>query len=155
MGKHDNLSKALAIAGTILLAFPILAPLLMGLGSISGRGGFRIDYLMPFEIYPVALIGAALLLWASLRAHARRGMVGICIAVMLGGVLLGGVAAQLTGIANSVEQLEAWRYAVVIAFGAVSLAGQVALVVTGSLIMRELFAHGTGATPPIAPAAGA
>jgi hypothetical protein len=97
-----------------------------------------IDYLMPFEVYPVAVVGFILVLLASLRARLRRGAVGISIGVMLGGVVLGAVAAQLTGIANSVETLEAWRYAVVIGFGAISLIGQLTLAVIGILLVRDL-----------------
>ena len=152
MGKHDVVAKILALVGSVLVATPILAPLLVSISSIGSPGGYGVDYLMPFEIYPVALVGAGLVLWAALRAHVRRALVGACIGVMLGGVLLGAAAAKLTGIADSAEQLEAWRYAIVIALGAASLIGQAALVVAGSLVARDLFAHHGDAAPPMTPA---
>ena len=36
-------------------------------------GMFRMDYLMPAELFLVALIGGALLIWAAPRARKRRG----------------------------------------------------------------------------------
>ena len=138
MAKHSVLARVLAVIGVVLLLAPILLPVAFSLRSVGRPGGYMIDYLMPFEVYPVAVVGLILVLAASLVAQLRRGAVGICIGTMLGGVVLGGVAAQLTGIANSVETLEAWRYAVVIAFGAVSLIGQVALAVVGVRLVRDL-----------------
>ena len=35
---------------------------------------FRFDYLMPVELFPAALIGGGLLVWVSLRARSRRGL---------------------------------------------------------------------------------
>lgn len=138
MAKRDGLARALAIIGVVLLLVPILLPVVFSLRFIGRPGGYMIDYLMPFEVYPVAVVGFILVLLASLRARLRRGAVGISIGVMLGGVVLGAVAAQLTGIANSVETLEAWRYAVVIGFGAISLIGQLTLAVIGILLVRDL-----------------
>lgn len=139
MGKRDVLAKALAIIGVVLVALPILAPLVFGLMAVARPGGFRFDYLMPFEIYPLTLVGLVLVLIASLRSRLRRRAVGISIGMMLGGVVLGAVAATVTGIANSVETLETWRYAVVIAFGAASIVGQVALIAVGVMLIRDLF----------------
>lgn len=138
MAKRSVLARVLAIIGVVLLLAPILLPVAFSLRSFGRPGGYMIDYLMPFEVYPVAIVGFILVLVASLLTRLRRGTVGICIGMMLGGVLLGGVAAQLTGIANSVETLEAWRYAVVIGFGVVSLIGQIALAVVGALLVRDL-----------------
>lgn len=155
MRKHDVFTKSLAIVGTVLVILPILAPVVLGLTSMGAGGGFMVDYLMPFEIYPVALVGVGLLVWASFRAHARRAAVGIAIAGMIGGVLLAGVAAELTGIANSVEQLEQWRYVLVSVIAAVSLASQVGLAVIGTLLTRDLFAASHESTPPMTPVPGA
>lgn len=154
MGKHDAFTKTLAIVGTTLVALPLVAPLLLGLGSIGSPRGFGIDYLMPFEAYPVTIIGIVLVLGAAFRARDRRGPAGICIAIMLGGILLGGAAAKLTGIADSVETLETWRYVVTAAFGVLSLLGQAGLVVIGSMIVRDLFAR-REETPPVGAAPSA
>ncbi len=148
MGKRDALAKTLAIIGVVLVALPILAPLVFGLLSVARTGGFRFDYLMPFEVYPLTLVGLVLILVAALRSRLRRRPVGISIGMMLGGVLLGAVAAQLTGIANSEETLETWRYAVTIGFGAISIIGQVMLIVVGVMLIRDLFAVEADAPAP-------
>ncbi len=148
MTKHDTLARVLAITGTVLVALPLVLPFVFSLRSIGGPGGYRLDYLMPFEAYPVTLVGVALLAWAAFRAHERRGAVGWLVVVMIGGIVLAGVSAQLTGIAQSTEQLEAWRYAVTAALAATSLAAQVALIVVGWLLIRDLFGGGHEAMQP-------
>jgi hypothetical protein len=155
MGKHDALTKTLAVVGTTLLVLPLVAPLVLGLGLLGGPMGYRVDYLMPFEVYPIALVGMALVLWASIRAHARTKAVGAAIAVMLGGFALAAVAAQVTGIANSEEELEAWRYAVTIGFAAMSLLGQAALAAIGALIARDSIRASHVEAPPVQHASGA
>lgn len=147
MGKHDALTKTMALVGTVLVALPLVAPFLLGIGSIGSPRGFGIDYLLPFEVYFVTLVGMALVLGAALRARDRRAAVGTCIAVMLGGVLLGAASATLTGIADSEETLETWRYVVTAGFGVLSLIGQAALVVVGSLLVRDTFARHEDAPP--------
>jgi hypothetical protein len=61
---------------------------------------------------------------------------------------LAGVAAQVTGIANSVEQLEAWRYALTMGLGVVSLLGQMGLAVAGVLVATAPAEPGPRAVPP-------
>jgi hypothetical protein len=140
MKKQNPLARVLAIIGTVLVALPLVFPLATSLPSIGSPGGYRVDYLMPFELYPITLIGTALILWASLRAHMRRAAVARAIGAMLGFFILCAIAAQVTGIANSVEQLEKWRYMLTAGLGVASLLGQVALIVVGVLLVRDLFA---------------
>lgn len=139
MGKHDAFAKTLAIAGTVLVVAPLLAPLAFSLASIGRPGGYRIDYLMPFEVYPVTLVGVALLVWASFRARARKRAVGIAVGGMIGGLALCAVAAQATGIAQSEEQLESWKYVLTAGLAGLSLVAQIALAVIGCMLVRDLF----------------
>ena len=76
MAKKDSLTKALAVVGTVLVWIPILAPALFSAAFLIRTRMFRFDYLMPAEIFPVALVGGGLLLWAALRARSRRGLIG-------------------------------------------------------------------------------
>jgi hypothetical protein len=143
MGKHNTFAKVLAIIGTIMVAIPMIVPLAFSLRTIGSPGGYRLDYLMPFEIYPVTLIGVAEILWASLRAHMRTQAIVIAIGCMLGFLVLCAILAQVTGIANSVEQLEPWRYALTAGMGGASLLAQIGLVVLGCLLVRDLYrTHG-------------
>lgn len=152
MKEHDVLARTLALIGTVLLALPLIAPFALGLLVMGRPGGFRFDFLMPFEVYPVTIVGAALVVWASLRSHMRRGAVAAAIAAMLGGVVLAGVSAQATGIAQSAEQLEAWKYVLTSALAAVSILGQVALIVESWLLSRDLSHISRRTTPPLTPA---
>lgn len=155
MGKHDALAKTLAIIGTVLVVLPLLAPLALSLQSIGRPGGYQLDYLMPFEVYPVTLVGVALLVWASFRAHARKGAMGVAIGSMIGGLVLGAVAAQVTGIAQSAERLEAWKYVLTAGLFGVSGLAQIALVGVGCMLVRDLVAAPGDTAPPVARATGA
>jgi hypothetical protein len=100
MEKKGILTKTLAISGTALVWIPILAPALFSAAFLIQARLFRFDYLMPAEIFPVALAGGCLLLWAALRARSRRGLIG----GSLGGaaiLLVGSQAlAVVTGLAS-------------------------------------------------------
>ena len=100
MEKKDGLTKILAILGTVLMWFPVLAPIILGVGSLFLAGMFRFDYLMPAELFPSALLGGAMLLWAALRAHSHQKLIGwgLALAVIM---LFGGQAvAVVTGLAS-------------------------------------------------------
>ena len=95
MEKKGSLTKTLAVVGTVLVWIPVLAPILFAAASLIQAGMFRFDYLMPAELFPVALVGGGLLLWAALRARARRGLIG--------GSLAGAVILPVAGQALAVS----------------------------------------------------
>ena len=132
-------SKALALSGTVLLWFPILFTLLTSaIGSIRSRA-FHLDYLMPAELFPVALIGALLLVWAIFRAKSRRKSVVASAAVMavcFGGVLLIPVA---TGLASGATPPEGWPWALTILSLAMYIAAMISTGVLGALLIKDLF----------------
>jgi hypothetical protein len=94
------LTKILAIAGTGLVWFPILAPVLLSLVVFAHDRRFRFDFLVPAELFPLTLIGGGLLLWAALRTHSRRGLIGGSLAVAAGMLIGGQVLAVVTGLAS-------------------------------------------------------
>ena len=69
MENKGVLTKILAIAGTVLVWLPILAPILFTTIRFIQRHMFRFDYLMSAELFPAVLVGGGILLWAALRAH--------------------------------------------------------------------------------------
>ena len=133
------LTKILAIVGTLLVWFPILATLLAAVaGSIADRV-LRFDYLMPAELFPAALVGAGLLIWAALRARSRRGLIigglGAAVAALVGGQAL----AVATWLASGDTQPVGLPWALVLAaIGAYSLA-LVAIGIGGVLLVRDVF----------------
>ena len=139
MEKKNILTKVLAIVGTALVWFPLLAPAVISvLGFLAGRIA-RFDYLMPAELFPVALAGGGLLMGAALRARSRRGLIGWGLVAAVGFLVGGQALAVATGLASGDTEPAGWLMALVLAsIGVYSLA----LVVIGAggvLLVRDLF----------------
>ncbi len=82
MKKTNTLTKVLAVTGTVLVWLPIVAPLVFAVVALATRGRFLLDYLMPAELFPVAFVGGALLVWAAWRARLRRRLIGWAFVLM-------------------------------------------------------------------------
>ena len=139
MKDRNALTKVLAILGTILVWFPIAAPILFSLIALAIRGRFLLDYLMPMELFLFAIVGSGLLLWATLRAHSRVKFVawgiGIAIAMFLGVSWF----AEVTGMASGATEPTIWMWSIVIVALVVFVLG-IAFVGTGGvLLLRDLF----------------
>src|SRR5512143_47947 len=93
------LTKILAIVGTVLAWFPTVAPLLASAALFVRARLFRLDYLMPAELFPFALAGGALLLWAAFRAHSRRRLIGWSLGAAVVLLFAGQALAVVTGLA--------------------------------------------------------
>jgi len=139
MEKMGVLTKILAIAGTVLVWFPILAPVLLSLALLVKERVFRFDYLMPAELFLFALAGGGLLIWAALRARLRWRLIGWGLAIALG-LLMGGQAlAVLTGLASGeTEPVGLWFALVLASIVGFSLA-LVGIGIGGLLLLRDLF----------------
>jgi len=139
MNRKGVLTKILAIAGTALVWFPILAPVLLSAAVIIQERLFRFDYLMPAELFPVALVGGGLLIWAALRARSRRGLIGwglgIAVSLLVGGQAL----AVVTGLASGETEPGGWWWALVLALIVVYSLALVVIGVGGVLLLRDLF----------------
>jgi hypothetical protein len=108
MNRQTEITKVLAISGFVLVWFTILAPLVLGIISLVSGSGFRFDYLMPAELFVVALVGGLLLLWAALRVHLETRWIhwafGIAFFTLLAGITL----AKVTGLAAGKSGSEGW-----------------------------------------------
>lgn len=144
--KKETLSKVLAIIGSILVWFPVLAPFATSAIVSSRSGMFRFDYLMPAELFPSAIAGGGLLLWAALRAHLHEKIIGWSLgsaAVLLVG---GQAVAAATGLASGAIEPTGWEWAIVLAsitFYALALA---VMGIGGLMLIRDLFKHRTTRT---------
>jgi hypothetical protein len=139
MAKKDAFTKILAIAGTALVWLPILAPILFTAVFLLARHFFRFDYLMPAELFPVALTGGGLLFWAAIRARSRWGPVGWGLGVA-GLCLIGGQAlAVVTGLASGETEPGGWESALVLASLFIYTLALVAIGVGGVLLLRDVF----------------
>jgi hypothetical protein len=144
MIKRNAATKILAILGTALVWFPILATVFFTIaGSLAGRV-LRFDYLMPAELFPAAVLGGALLIWAAIRARAQRGLIagGLVAAFVL---LFGGQGvAVATGLASGRTQPDGWQWAVVLGSIAAYSLAIIVVGVGGARLLRDLFRLRTG-----------
>jgi hypothetical protein len=139
MEKKGAFTKTLVIAGTVLVWLPILAPLLFTVGPLIRARIFRLDYLMPAELFPLALLGGGLLLWAALRARARRALIGGSLASSVVLPVAGQALAAVTGLASGRTEPTGWPWAFVLASLALYVLALVALGVGGVLLACDLF----------------
>ena len=139
MGNKSIFTRILAILGTILVWFPIQAPLLMAAVRGIQTGNFQIDYLAPAELFPVALAGGILLIWAARRARAQRKIIGWSLGIAVGALLVGALLTTVTGLASGETALEGLWWAFLIIPLVVYSLGLVVTGVGGVLLLIELF----------------
>jgi hypothetical protein len=144
MTKKNILPIILAAAGTILVWLPLLAPLLFSLVLLTRAHVFRLDYLMPAELFPLVLAGALALIAAALLARSRLKLIGLAFAFAVALPIGGQLIAEVTGLASGETEPGGWQWALVLA----SLAGYVlavaAMGVGGVLLLRDLFRQPQG-----------
>lgn len=158
MTRNGPLVKALAICGTLLAAFPILAMLATGVVGSIARGRLLVDYLIPAELLPVVLAGGALLVAAAWIAHRRRATITGTLGGGLAVLAVGLVLAQVSGLADGTMAAEGPVFVTVLATVLLYAASVAALAVEGALLVRDLFKHpdehaGAEHAPPAVPAA--
>ena len=139
MVKPDRFTKVLAILGTGLAWLPLVAPLVFGVLHFTRSGRFMVDYLMPAELFLVALAGGGLLLWSALRARSYRGLIagGLAAAAALLGSSL--AFAQVTGLASGETEPGGWAMVLVLVGLVVYTLALAAVGVGGGLLVRALF----------------
>ncbi len=153
MAKSGWLTRFLALVGTVLVWLPIVMTFALSAGGSLRAGDLHFDYLMPAELFPAALAGGGLLLWASLRAHAHRRLIGGCLGLMVVFLVGGQALAVATGLASGEIGPTGWQWLLV----AGSLAGYVAAVIVlgvgGVLLVLEVFRRrvGHGGSEPASP----
>lgn len=139
MENKGGLTKALAITGTVLVWLPILLTILTSIiGTIYSRT-LRFDFLMPAELFPVALAGALLLLWAARRVRSHGKLIGwgLGAAVLF---LVGGQAlAVVTGLASGAIEPAGWPLAVCLTSIALYSLAVIEIGIAGVLLVKKLY----------------
>ncbi len=139
MENKGVLTKILAVAGTVLVWLPILAPILFTTIRFIQSQIFQFDYLMPAELGLFAFGGGIILLVAAVRARTYWKFIawglGIALALVVGGQAI----AVVTGLADGSTEPTGWQWMLVLG----SLAGYalaiVAMGVGGVLLLRDVF----------------
>lgn len=139
MERKDVLTKILAIVGTVLVWFPILAPILLSVVGLITSRVFHLDYLMPAELFPAAWVGGGVLLWAAIRARSRRALIGWGLGIAVVSLVGGQALAVVTGLASGRTEPTGWRWALVVASLGVYSVALVTIGVGGVLLIRDLF----------------
>ena len=141
MEKQNKLTKILAIIGCIFLWLPLAAPVIFALSYFRGSGKFMLDFLMPFEIFPLVLLGSGLLIWAAIRSKLRIKHIGWAFGAAVILMVLGLMLAQVSGLASGrIEPDGTWDTIV----AGLLIASDIALVVTavgGTMLVRDLLKH--------------
>lgn len=139
MKNNSLLSRILAILGTMLVLFPLLAPVVLSVARLIEARRFMFDYLMPAEFFPLVLIGGFLLLLAAIRLRKYRGVIGWGLGAAVG-LLAGSQAlAVATGLASGRTTPGGWQWALVLAGLAGYTLAVIVLGVGGLLLLRDLF----------------
>ena len=146
MDRKNTLTRILAILGITLVALTILAPLVFALAALFRRGRFLFDYLMPAELFPVALGGGLPLLWAAMRTKSRRGMISWGLVAAAGFLIASQLVAVVTGLASGVNETAGWRFVLVISLLVAYILAVITLGVGGGLLLKDLFSPSH--TPP-------
>jgi hypothetical protein len=146
MEKKDIFTKGLAITGTALVWFPLLAPMIASVILFIAERDLRFDYLMPAEFFPVAAIGGGLLLWAAVGAHTRRGIIGGSLVIAASALAGGQALAVATGLASGACAPTGWPWALVIASLVIYTLALAIMGVSGALLAHDLRTHAPAPT---------
>jgi len=138
MQERGAFTRFMAIAGTVLVWCPLVAPILLTVVVLITRRVFLFDYLMPAELFPAALAGGLLLIWAALRARVRWALIGSGLVIATVVIVGGQALAEVTGVASGeTEMVRAWWAVAFALVGLVWLA--LAAVGVGALrLLRDL-----------------
>jgi hypothetical protein len=139
MEKKNVLTKILAIAGTVFVWFPLLAPIFFAVVSLVTDGMFRFDFLMPAELFPVIVAGWILLIWAAVRTRSHLKLIAWGAGATVGVALIGAVLAQVTGLASGANEPTG---GLGVLFGSIFVLFWLAIIasgVGGILLLLDLF----------------
>jgi hypothetical protein len=139
MDKKWSVTKTLAAIGTVLVWFPIVAPILLSLVRLISGSPFNFDFLMPAELFMVVILGGVLLIWAAVRVHLHLKLVawslGVAIAMLVGGQAL----AAATGLASGAAEPVGFGWAVVVASILIYTLAVLVLGLGGVMLIRDLW----------------
>lgn len=138
-GNKGILSKVLALLGTIMVWFPILFTVVTSVTRTIVTRILRFDYLMPAELFPIALVGALLLLWAALRARSQQKLIGWGLSAAVVFLIGGQALAIATGLASGAVEPTGWAWAVTIASIAFYSLALIEIGIAGVLLVRKLY----------------
>jgi len=139
MEKKGILTKILAVVGTALAWFPVLAPVLLTMVVSIKESTFLFDYLMPAELFPAALTGGGLLVWAALRVRSRRRLIGLGLGSAFGLWVGFQALAVATGLASGATEPAGFWWVLVLVLVGFYVLALIATGAGGALLLADLF----------------
>jgi hypothetical protein len=103
--------KILAIVGTVLVWITLLAPVLLSLVVLLTRNMVLFDYLMPAELFPLALIGGGFLYLVAYRIHYFKRMISWSLSIAIVSLVSGQIFAVISGVASG--SIDTWQLFVI------------------------------------------
>jgi hypothetical protein len=137
--KQSLFIKILGVVGTIIVWIPILMPMLFSFVSIVTEQWFRFDYLMPAELFPIALLGGGLLVWTTLRTHLYRKLIVLNFTIAVGSLIVGQILTVITGLASGEIGPSGWQWTLVLLSIIIYVLALIGIGVGGVLLSRKLF----------------
>ena len=125
--------------GTVVIWIPILAPLFLGIIYFFQSFIFLFDYLMPAELFPIAIVGAVMLLWAAFRARTKRTWIAVGTAFAALSLASSQMLAVATGMASGAAPATGIWFILCVLLLVVYTIALVALGLGGILLVRELY----------------
>lgn len=139
MEKKGVFTKILAVIGTVLVWFPIAAPMIFSLILLISRQVFRFDYLMPAELFPAVFVGGGLLIWAALRARSRVKLICWSLGIAAGLLVGSQGLAVVTGLASGKIEPTGWWWILVLTMLVIYILALICIGIGGILLLRDLF----------------
>ncbi len=130
--------RPIAIAGDVLVWLPLAAPCAFwAIGFVSGRVPV-FDYLMPAELFPVAFLGAGLLLLAAFMSRVYRAAIAWSIGAAITGLVGSQALALVTGLATGERAATGWPWWTVLALLGLYGLALIVLGVCGAALANRL-----------------
>ncbi len=139
MPKRDTPTKILAFFGAILAWLPLLAPFFFGGMLLLRARVLRFDYLLPAELFPLALLGGGLLIWAALRARLYRRLICWSVGASVFFLLASQALAVITGLASGASEPTGAAWVLVVACLVLYILALLVTAVGGIFLLRHLF----------------
>jgi hypothetical protein len=134
-----NTIKACSIVGAIMVWIPILAPIIFSILFLLRTSMFRFDYLMPAELFPIALLGGGILLGVSIWKKTRIKSIAYCYIASILSLFLGQIFAVITGLAAGAIAPNNWQMVLVITSITCYVLLQILLGIEGILLTRDYY----------------
>jgi hypothetical protein len=106
---------------------------------LIAEGQFRFDFLMPAELFWMALVGGGLLFWAARRIRSRQKLIVWSLVIAAAGLAGSQGLAVITGLASGERETSGWPFILVLTLLAIYTLALVVQGIGGVFLLRDLF----------------